>query len=66
MKRLFSSNHDNTKQYFEEEGRLISLGKWSMWKMVTNGFFTYALRQDNTCFVICTVRAVTLVLAGSK
>lgn len=66
VKRLFSSNHGNTKQYFEEEGRLISLGKWSMWKMVRNGFFTYALRQHNTYLVICTVRAVTLLLAGTK
>lgn len=34
VKRPFSSNHGNTKQHFEEEGRLVSLGKWSVWQMV--------------------------------
>lgn len=66
VKRLFSSNRDNTKQCFEEEGRLISLGKWSVWKMVRNGFFTYALKQHNTSSVIRTVHAVTFVLVGPK
>lgn len=53
VKRLFSSKQGSTKQYFEEEGRLFSLGKWSVWKMVRNGFFTYALRQHNTCYLYC-------------
>lgn len=54
VNRLFSHNHGNTEQYSEEEGRLISLGKWSVWKMVRNGFFTYALSQHNILlFVLC-------------